>query len=68
MPRGVPHIGEQVRRLREREHLSLHTTAALLGVAPDDLTAVERGACRDERVLRRVQRWLALGTRSVPGR
>jgi transcriptional regulator with XRE-family HTH domain len=68
MPRGVLHVGEQLRQLRQREHLSLRTTAALLGVAPEDLTAVERGACRDERVLRRVRRWLALGTRPAQGR
>ena len=65
--RGVPRrdgaLGARLRRVRERQGLSLGTVSALLNVPREQLERIEAGRVEAGPAVERVERWLA-----VPGR
>ena len=63
MSRREGSLGPRLRRVRERQGLSLGTVAALLNVPREQLERIETGQVQAGPAAERVERWLA-----VPGR
>lgn len=63
LPRRDGALGARLRRVRERQGLSLGTVAALLNVPREQLERIEAGRVQSGPAVERVERWLA-----VPGR
>ncbi len=53
-------LGTQLRRVRDRQGLSLRTVASMLNVPPEQLARIESGSPAHGRVVERVARWLRL--------
>lgn len=53
-------LGAMLRRVRERQGLSLPTIAHMLNVPPDQLARIEAGTLTHGRGVERVARWLNL--------
>ena len=62
MPGRGGSVGARLRRVRERQGLSLGTVAALLNVPREQLERIEAGRVDAGPAVERVERWLA-----VPG-